>query len=57
MATDNLKNTFITVDAMRSANKELKKQYKSVNIDKIEKIQDVYCYRFIIGNGRIVGAS
>jgi charged multivesicular body protein 5 len=40
MATDNLKNTFITVDAMRTANKELKKQYKSINIDKIDKIQD-----------------
>lgn len=40
MATDNLKNTFVTVDAMKSANKELKKQYKSINIDKIERIQD-----------------
>lgn len=40
MATDNLKNTLTTVDAMRSANKELKKQYKKVNLDKIERVQD-----------------
>lgn len=25
-----------TVDAMKSANKEMKKQYKNINIDKIE---------------------
>lgn len=36
MASDNLKNTMITLDAMQLANKELKKQYKNVNIDKIE---------------------
>lgn len=40
MATDNLKNTMVTLDAMQSANKELKKQYKQVNISKIEKMQD-----------------
>jgi charged multivesicular body protein 5 len=40
MATDNLKNTLVTVDAMQSANKEMKKQYKKINLDKIEKIQD-----------------
>ena len=54
MTTENLKNTMITVDAMQQANKELKKQYKNINIDKvfywmvdsllimlqIEKIQD-----------------
>lgn len=36
MVTENLKNTMITVDAMQTANKELKAQYKKVNIDKIE---------------------
>ncbi|KAJ3361538.1 hypothetical protein HDU91_003880 [Kappamyces sp. JEL0680] len=40
MTTENLKNTMITVDAMQTANKELKKQYKSINLDKIEAIQD-----------------
>jgi charged multivesicular body protein 5 len=40
MTTENLKNTMITMDAMQSANKELKKQYKAVNIDKIEAMQD-----------------
>ena len=30
----------ITFEAMQSANKELKKQYKAINIDKIEKVQD-----------------
>lgn len=36
MALDNLKNTLVTVDAMKMANKELKGQYKKVNLDKIE---------------------
>ncbi|KAJ3211084.1 hypothetical protein HDU67_004792 [Dinochytrium kinnereticum] len=40
MATENLKNTMVTVEAMKSANKELKQQYKKINLDKIEKIQD-----------------
>jgi len=35
-ATENLKNTVTTVNAMKQANKQLKKQYKKVNIDKIE---------------------
>ncbi|KAI9230188.1 MAG: putative charged multivesicular body protein 5 [Piptocephalis tieghemiana] len=39
-ATDNLKNTAVTVEAMTSANKELKKQYKGISVDKIESIQD-----------------
>ncbi|ORX39117.1 Snf7 family [Kockovaella imperatae] len=38
MTTENLKNTMATVDAMRIANKEMKKQYKGINIDKIESI-------------------
>jgi charged multivesicular body protein 5 len=40
MTTENLKNTLVTFDAMKLANKELKKQYKAINIDKIEKVQD-----------------
>lgn len=40
MTTDNLKNTVITMDAMKSANKALKAQYGKINIDKIEQLQD-----------------
>ena len=39
-ATENLKNTITTVDAMKSANKEMKVAYKKVNLDQIEDIQD-----------------
>ncbi|ORY47105.1 hypothetical protein LY90DRAFT_415426 [Neocallimastix californiae] len=39
-ATENLRNTVTTVNAMKQANKQLKKQYKKVNIDKIEAMQD-----------------
>lgn len=38
MTTENLKNTMATVDAMQIANKEMKKQYKNIDIDKIENI-------------------
>ncbi|ODN95725.1 charged multivesicular body protein 5 [Cryptococcus wingfieldii CBS 7118] len=38
MTTENLKNTMATVDAMKVANKEMKKQYKGIDIDKIENI-------------------
>lgn len=40
MTTDNLKNTMITVDAMKAANKQLKKTYGKIDIDKIESLQD-----------------
>jgi charged multivesicular body protein 5 len=40
MASENLKNTAIAVDAMRDANKTLKSQYKKMNLDKIEAVQD-----------------
>ncbi|KAI9330198.1 Snf7 family, partial [Obelidium mucronatum] len=40
MTTENLKNTLVTVDAMKAANKEMKAQYKKINLDKVEKIQD-----------------
>lgn len=40
MATDNLRNTMATVDAMQQANKDLKRTYRNVNVDKIERIQD-----------------
>jgi charged multivesicular body protein 5 len=43
MTTENLKNTMATVDAMQIANKEMKKQYKGIDIDKIEvSCRDVF---------------
>ncbi|KAG0230850.1 hypothetical protein BGW42_000640 [Actinomortierella wolfii] len=38
--TENLKNVMTTVDAMRVANQTMKQQYKKVDIDKIEQMQD-----------------
>ncbi|GJJ07527.1 hypothetical protein Clacol_001729 [Clathrus columnatus] len=38
LATENLRNTMATVKAMEQANKELKKQYGKVDIDKIESV-------------------
>lgn len=38
LATENLRNTMATVDAMNQANKEMKKQYGKLDIDKIENI-------------------
>ncbi|GAA5923072.1 hypothetical protein JCM3775_007426, partial [Rhodotorula graminis] len=39
LTTENLRNTMATVDAMKTANKELKKQYGKVDVDKIEQMQ------------------
>ncbi len=36
LATENLRNTMATLDAMKQANKELRKQYGKIDIDKIE---------------------
>lgn len=36
LTTDNLRNTMATVDAMKTANKELRKQYGKIDVDKIE---------------------
>lgn len=36
MTTENLRNVMATVDAMQTANKEMKKQYKNVDLDKID---------------------
>ena len=36
LATENLRNTMATVDAMKTANKEMQRQYGKINIDKIE---------------------
>ncbi|OCL02737.1 charged multivesicular body protein-like protein 5 [Glonium stellatum] len=50
MMQDNLKNTMITVDAMKTTTKELRKQYGKVDIDKIEKIQDEMADLMDMGN-------
>ncbi|KAJ3478638.1 hypothetical protein NLI96_g9615 [Meripilus lineatus] len=38
LATENLRNTMATVDAMQQANKELRRQYGKLDIDKIESV-------------------
>lgn len=40
MTTDNLQNTMVTINAMKTANKELKKTYGKISIDEIENLQD-----------------
>ncbi|KAH9419122.1 vacuolar protein sorting 60 [Dermatophagoides pteronyssinus] len=40
MATQTLKDTQVTVNAMKLGVKEMKKEYKKVNIDQIEDLQD-----------------
>ncbi|ORX58031.1 hypothetical protein DM01DRAFT_317149 [Hesseltinella vesiculosa] len=40
MTTENLRGVMATVDAMQTANKELKRQYKNINVDKIDQLQD-----------------
>jgi charged multivesicular body protein 5 len=36
LTTDNLRNTMATVDAMKVANTEIRKQYGKIDINKIE---------------------
>jgi charged multivesicular body protein 5 len=50
MMQDNLKNTMITVDAMKTTTKELKKQYGQIKIDKIERLQDEMADLMDLGN-------
>jgi len=47
---DNLKNVMTTVDALKTTNKELKKQYGKVDIDKIEQLQDEMADLMDVGN-------
>ncbi|KAJ2894953.1 Snf7 family protein [Zalerion maritima] len=47
---DNLKNVMTTVDALQTTNKELKKQYGKVDIDKIERLQDEMADLMDVGN-------
>jgi charged multivesicular body protein 5 len=50
MMQDNLKNTMATVDAMKTTQKALKKQYGKIDIDKIEKLQDEMADLMEMGN-------
>ncbi|KAG9010848.1 hypothetical protein FRB90_007611, partial [Tulasnella sp. 427] len=38
MTTENLRNTMATLDAMKQANTEMKRQYGKIDVDKIEQI-------------------
>ncbi|GAC75429.1 charged multivesicular body protein 5 [Moesziomyces antarcticus] len=40
MTTENLRNTMATFDAMQTANKEMRKTYGKIDLDKIESMQD-----------------
>ncbi|KAL9936362.1 hypothetical protein V8E36_004430 [Tilletia maclaganii] len=40
LTTDNLRNTMATVDAMQTANKEMRRTYGKIDLDKIERVQD-----------------
>ena len=44
LATDNLRNTMATVDAMKLANKEMRKQYGKIDIDRIEARACIFWY-------------
>lgn len=50
MMQDNLKNVMTTVDAMKTTQKELKKQYGKVDLDKIERMQDEMADLMDVGN-------
>lgn len=45
LTTENLRNTMATVEAMKVANKELRKQYGKIDIDKIEVTSALYQVR------------
>ena len=44
LATENLRNTMATVDAMQMANKEMRKQYGKLDVDQIEVSKKVFCF-------------
>ena len=48
MTTENLRNVMTTVDAMKSANKELRRQYGKVDINKIERYIPFYLNLLLI---------
>lgn len=40
MATENMRNTMTTVDAIQQANREMSRTYGKIDIDRIERVQD-----------------
>ena len=50
MMQDNIKNAMTTVDTMKTTQKELKKQYGKINIDKIDRLQDEMADLMDMGN-------
>jgi charged multivesicular body protein 5 len=48
LATENLRNTMVTVDAMKVANKEMRKQYGKLDVDKIEVRRGSHISNWII---------
>ena len=53
LATENLRNTMATFDAMKVANKELKKQYGKIDIDKIEVHHSFILHLLLLTHFRI----
>ncbi|KAL1843012.1 hypothetical protein VTK73DRAFT_2941 [Phialemonium thermophilum] len=47
---DNLKNTMVTVDALRQTNKALRREYGRVDVDRIERLQDEMADLLDVGN-------
>jgi charged multivesicular body protein 5 len=52
LATENLRNTMVTLDAMKQANTELRKQYGKIDIDKIEVRRSASHETKLITHGR-----
>ncbi|PHH60708.1 hypothetical protein CDD81_1326 [Ophiocordyceps australis] len=47
---DNLKNVMTQVDAIKTTNKELKRQYGKIDLDRIERLQDEMADLMDVGN-------
>lgn len=50
MMQDNLKNVMTTVDAMKTTQKELRRQYGKVDLDRIERLNDEMADLMDVGN-------
>lgn len=51
LATENLRNTMATIDAMKVANKELSRQYGKVDIDKIAVLYLLILLAMVLSHG------
>lgn len=63
LTTENLRNTMVTVEAMRTANKTLKQQYGKIDVDNID-VRDSFavsdpsipcCGAFRMGEWNLIG--